>query len=336
MIATFGELLLRLSAPGAGRLLQEPRFDVHVGGAEANVAAALAQFGERVQMLGVVSDNALGSAALGELRRLGVEVDRVRRADGRMGLYFFEAGAMRRASEVLYDRADSAFAMNVRADEDWAALLEGVTRLHLSGVTPALGPEAAEAVRAAAEAATQLGIPISFDGNFRGKLWQRWGGDPASHLRPLMAHADVLFADHRDIGLVLGEDCARFPAEQAEDFASAAAFRAFPRLRWLACTSRRRSSTRQQVLSARMAAADGRRWVSAPVELDGIIDRIGAGDAFAAGFLHGLQQGYDAQDRLDFALACGACKHTIPGDFLRAGVADIRAWMATAGADVRR
>ncbi len=336
MIASFGELLLRLAAPGAGRLLQESRFEVHVGGAEANVACALAQFGHPVRMLGVVSDNALGDAALAELRRVGVDVARVRRAAGRMGLYFFEAGAMRRASEVLYDRADSAFARQVAAETDWAGLLAGVDRLHLSGVTPALGVDPARAAQAAVEAATALGIPVSFDGNFRGKLWQVWGGEPARWLRPLMAAADVLFADHRDIGLVLGTDYAGHSGEAAEVAAATDAFAAFPRLRWLTSTSRRASSTRQQVLSARMMSSAGRSWHSGPVELDGIVDRIGAGDAYAAGFLHALHSGHDRQDRLDFALACGAYKHTIPGDILRASVADIRAWMEAASADVRR
>ncbi len=335
-IASFGELLLRLSAPGAGRLLQEPRFEVHVGGAEANVACALAQFGHPVRMLGVVSDNALGEAALADLRRFGVETGRVRRAAGRMGLYFFEAGAMRRASEVLYDRADSAFAQQVGAETDWAGLLAGVDRLHLSGVTPALGEAPARAALAAVAAATALGIPVSFDGNFRGKLWQAWGGEPARWLRPLMAAADVLFADQRDIGLVLGRDYSAHAAEAAELAAARDAFAAFPRLRWLSSTSRQASSTRQQQLSARMRSSAGDGWHSGPVELDGIVDRIGAGDAYAAGFLHALHSGYDPQDRLDFALACGACKHTIPGDILRASVADIRAWMGASTADVRR
>ncbi|MCU0755592.1 MAG: sugar kinase [Xanthomonadales bacterium] len=335
-IASFGEVLLRLAAPGAGRLLQEPGFAVHVGGAEANVACALAQFGHPARMLGVVSDNALGEAALAELRRMGVDTRDVRRASGRMGLYFFEAGAMRRASEVLYDRADSAFARHVDAETDWDALLVGVDRLHLSGVTPALGAGPARAAQVAAEQAVGLGIPVSFDGNFRGKLWQVWGGDPAQHLRPLMAQADVLFADHRDLSLVLGEDFARHSGDAADDEAAAAAFAAFPRLRWIASTTRRVSGARQQLLAARMRSADGCRWVSGAVALDGIVDRIGAGDAFAAGFLHALHEDFEPQDRLDFALACGACKHTIPGDFLRASVADIRAWIAAGSADVRR
>lgn len=335
-IASFGEVLLRLSAPGAGRLLQEPRFDVHVGGAEANVACALAQFGHRVRMLGVVSDNALGEAALAELRRFGVETGGVRRAAGRMGLYFFEAGAMRRASEVLYDRADSAFALTVDAEVPADELLAGVGRLHLSGVTPALGPGPAQAAQALADRAAALGIPVSFDGNFRSTLWQRWEADPARHLRPLMAQADVLFADHRDLRLVLGEHDANELGEAAEVAAATAAFAAFPKLRWLCSTTRRATSTRRQVLSAHLRAADGRSWFSGPVELDGIVDRIGAGDAFAAGFLHGLHVGYVEQDRLDFALACGAYKHTIMGDVLRASVADVRHWMAAGAADVRR
>ena len=144
----WGELLLRLSAPGHERLLQTPRLDVHVGGAEANVGLGLAGFGHDVSMLSAVPDNALGEAALGELRRGGVDTSRVARAPGRMGLYFFEQGAIRRPSEVLYDRADSAFAKRAAVAWDWPRLLEGGVHLHLSGISPALGAACAAAALA--------------------------------------------------------------------------------------------------------------------------------------------------------------------------------------------
>lgn len=335
-LCCFGEVLLRLAAPAPERLLQSARLAVQVGGAEANVAAALAQFGHQVHMLGTLADNVLGQHALEELRRVGVDTTRLQRGAGRMGLYFFEQGSMRRASEVHYDRADSAFARARAADYDWPTLLQGATRLHLSGVTPALGAECAHTAIAAVQAACAAGLKVSFDGNFRGRLWQLWGGDAATLLRPLMAAADVLFANHRDIALVLGGDFQGLSARQAFRAAAEVAFAAFPRLQCLVATTRQAEGVQQQELGALLALRDGSLLEAAPYVLDGIVDRIGAGDAFAAGFLHGLHSHMDTQAALDFALASGAFKHTVLGDFLRASPAEIEAWRKAEGADVKR
>jgi 2-dehydro-3-deoxygluconokinase len=335
-IYCLGELLLRLSAPANERLLQTPRLEVQVGGAEANVAAALAQFGHPVALLGTVAANPLGEAALGELRRFGVDTSRVRRSDGRMGVYYFEQGAIRRASEVVYDRAHSAFALARASDYDWPRLLAGGGRLHLSGVMPALGAECARSAIAAARAAGEMGLRLSFDGNFRGKLWEAWGGDAPSLLKPLMASADVLFANHRDIELVLGERFEGLNPRAAFRAAAEAAFTAFPLLQHFSATQRISGGVQRQELGALMALRDGRLIESAPYPLEGIVDRIGGGDAFAAGLLHGLHSGMDAQAALDFALASGAFKHTVPGDISRCSVVEIEAWRAAEGADVRR
>ena len=192
-IACFGELLLRLGAPGRELLLQSPRLEVVVGGAEANVAVSLARFGHPVAMLGTVADNALGHAALGELRRHGVDTAPVRLAAGRMGLYFLATGAGYRPSEVLYDRAGSAFATAPADAYDWPALLRGAGWLHVSGVTPALGPPTAAAAADAVRAAVAAGLRVSFDGNFRPSLWAAWGADPAPLLRPLLDGAEIAF-----------------------------------------------------------------------------------------------------------------------------------------------
>ena len=190
-VVCFGELLLRFSAPGHELLLQTPRLDVHVGGAEANVAVGLARLGRPAAMISAVPDNALGQAALGELRRHGVDVAGVQTLPGRMGLYFLSAGAVTRPFEVLYDRAASAFALAQPDLIDWDAALAGASWLHLSGVTPALGARAAEAAIRAAEGAVRLGVPVSFDGNYRAKLWAAWEGDGPAILRRLMAAADL-------------------------------------------------------------------------------------------------------------------------------------------------
>lgn len=333
-VACFGELLLRLSAPGHELLLQTPRLDVHVGGAEANVAVGLARLGRPAAMISAVPDNALGQAALGELRRHGVDVSAVRTLRGRMGLYFLSAGAVTRPSEVLYDRAGSAFAQAPPDLVDWDAALSGASWLHLSGVTPALGAHAAEAAIRAAEAAVRLGVPVSFDGNYRAKLWAAWEGDGPGILRRLLAAADLAFADERDIALVLGERFDGGDAPTRLERAAAAAFAAFPRLRRIACTIRVQHAVGHHELSATLATRAG-LCGAGTIALSGIVDRIGGGDAFAAGLLFGLTGGLDDQASLDFALAAAALKHSVPGDFGLASEADVRAALQ-GGFDVRR
>ena len=333
-IVCFGELLLRLSAPGHEFLLQTPRLDVQVGGAEANVAVSLARLGRPVAMVSVIPDNALGRAARDELRRHGVETAGVRTGEGRMGLYFLAAGAVTRPSEVLYDRAYSAFAQAATDLVDWEGPLAGASWLHLSGVTPAVGQRSADAAIRAAENAARLGVPVSFDGNYRAKLWAAWHGDGPAILRRIMAASDLAFADDRDIALVLGQ-----PFDDADPAvrlrrAAAAAFEAFPKLQRIACTTRLQHAVGHHDLSAMLLTRD-RECMTAATALSGIVDRIGGGDAFAAGLLFGLTGGMDDQASLDFALAAAALKHSIPGDFNLATEADVRAALQ-GGFDVRR
>lgn len=336
-ILCFGELLLRLGAPGRELLLQTPALQVHVGGAEANVAVSLARFGHDAAMAGTVADNALGEAALGELRRHGVDTRAVRRSPGRMGLYFLATGAGARASEVLYDRAGSAFATAAADSYYWPRLLHGRDCLHLSGITPALGHATAEAAIDAARAAHRAGLTVSFDGNFRPKLWSAWDGDPASILHSLLAESDIAFADHRDIAVVLGED-ATAHGDSAERFAAAAerAFAAFPRLRRIVATLRTQHSVDHHALGAIMATRDGGPHREPDRRLHGIVDRIGAGDAFAAGVLHGLLSAMDDADALRFGLAAACLKHSLPGDFNPVSVADVQACAREEAPSVRR
>jgi len=335
-IVCFGELLLRLAAPGRERLLQSPRLEVHVGGAEANVAVALARFGHPVAMLGTVADNALGEAAAGELRRHGVDTAALRRVPGRMGLYFLAPGAIQRPAEVLYDRAGSAFALAPAGAYDWPALLAGAGWLHLSGITPALGANTAAAALAAARAARAAGIGVSFDGNYRPRLWQAWQGDAPATLRELMAEADVLFADHRDMGLVLGRQYPQAEPLQRIEAAAADAFAAFPHLRWMACTMRSPRNVDHHALAAVLAGREQGLALAPQQEVGPIVDRIGGGDAFAAGVLHGLLRGWEPGRTIRFGLACGCLKHSIPGDFNLVDEAEVLALVEQGGYDVRR
>ena len=332
-ILCFGEVLLRLSAPGKQLLLQGGSLDAHVGGAEANVAVALSRFGHGALMASTLPDNPLGHGCRDELRRHGVDTHAISFGPGRMGMYFLTHGAGPRAAEVLYDRADSAFAL-APPGHDWPALLTGVKWLHVSGITPAVSANAAQAALAVMSAARALGVKVSFDCNFRAKLWAGRAHEAPAVLRQLCEHADLIFGDDRDIALMLGFSSEAAPDERRR-LAALAAFEAFPRLHWLACTERSvQGADVQQLVGTLITRAQS--WRSRAHALTGIVDRIGAGDAFAAGVLHGLITDMPPQSMVEFAAAAASLKHTIPGDFLLASVADVKQLLEAGAADVRR
>ncbi len=334
-IVCFGEVLIRLSAPGHELLLQSPHLKVCFGGAEANVAVALARFGHSARMVSVLPDNPLGRAATEELRRHGVDSGGLHAGPGRMGLYFLAPGAVRRASEVVYDRADSAFALATPDLIDWDFEFEGADAFHLSGVTAAVGPRAAEAAVRAAKAARARGLTVSFDCNYRAKLWDAWKGDAPAILRELAGQADLLFGDHRDMALMLGKRFETKGAEARRRLAADAAFETFPHLQRMASTVRIQHSVDHHDLAGLMFSKT-ESWTTPSFALTPIVDRIGGGDAFAAGVIHGLRTGMDEPAALAFGLAAACLKHTIPGDFNLAGEADVRALLADAPVDVKR
>ncbi len=333
--ACFGELLLRLSAPGNELLLQSAALDVHIGGAEANVAVSLAQFGHVAIMASVVPDNPLGKACIGELRRHGVRTEAIHSVPGRMGLYFLTIGAGQRPSEVLYDRADSAFALASPELIDWRTVLSEVSWLHVSGITPAVSPTAAKSALRAVQQARDQGLSVSFDCNYRAKLWERWRGDGRGILKELVAESALLFAEERDMALILGQDFQAEPAPTRFQAAAAATLAAFPRLKRIATTVRTQRSVDDHDLSARMMTRDG-LVAARTYSIGRIIDRIGSGDAFAAGVLHGIETGLEDPRTLDFALAAACLKHSIPGDFNLVGVEDVHNLVQDVGFTVRR
>ena len=332
-IVCFGELLLRLTAPGRELVMQSGQLDVHVGGAEANVAVALARLGHESAMLSRVPDNALGDAATGYLRRYGVDASQVSTGPGRMGLYFLSVGAGLRASEIIYDREGSSFALAGPADFDWGKALNGADLLHLSGITPALGARSAELAIAAAEAAASSGIAISFDGNYRAQLWQRWDSNPREILSRLVGQAEIFFGNHRDISLLLGQEFGG-GGEHRRRASAEAVFEAFPKLKLIASTARHMDDADRHRISARIDTREGSAQTE-EVTVAGIVDRIGAGDAFAAGVLHGVRlgRGLDWTVRAGLALSC--LKHSLPGDAALFAAKDIEAFMA-GELDIRR
>jgi len=321
-VLCFGEILLRLSAPNKEVLLQSARFESHVGGAEANVAVSLSRFGHSTAVASTLPESPLGHACAGELRRHGVQTDAIRFSEGRMGLYFLTHGAGHRPAEVLYDRAGSAFATAPPDIYDWSALLAGCSWLHISGITPAVSDSAGEAALRAMTAARQQRVKISFDCNFRARVWAARAKQAPAVLRKLCEQADLIFGDERDFAFML-------------DGNTDAAFEAFANLQFVACTSRARHSADTQQLSGCLRSRRD-TYTTRPYSLYGIVDRIGAGDAFAAGVLHGLIRSFDPQKTLDFATAAAVLKHSIHGDFNLASAADVESLLSEQQADVRR
>jgi 2-dehydro-3-deoxygluconokinase len=328
-VVCFGELLVRMSAPGHERLLQSPWLNIAIGGAEANVAVSLARFGHKAKMASIVADNELGASAVGELKKHGVDTNLITKASGRMGLYFLSSGAVTRPSAVLYDRADSAFVQNAMKNLDIDAILAGVKWLHVSGVTPAVGRHASDAALTLVEAAIDRGVKVSFDGNYRAQLWAARANDGPDVLRRIVSCATLAFINERDIELILQ---ATFEDRQA---AFAGAFKVFPKLQWIAATSRELASVSHQTLSGELISRDG-RWASKSFAMPGIVDRIGAGDAFAAGLLHGFLSRYTPQDSIDFAVGAAVVKHSIPGDFNLTSISEVNEVLLGGSIDVRR
>jgi 2-dehydro-3-deoxygluconokinase len=296
----------------------------------------LAQWGHCATAVSVLPDNALGHAAAGELRRYGVRTDAIQFRPGRMGLYFLTVGAGLRPSEVLYDREGSAFALAPPELIDWSSVLTEVSWLHLSGITPAVGPQAAEAALRAARTARTLGVAVSFDCNYRAKLWERWHGDARPILRELVDHADLLFAEQRDIALILGRSFDDVPAAERFRVAGTEALETFSRLKRIATTVRIQRSVDDHDLSGALLSREGGLRTTRTYSIGRIIDRIGSGDAFAAGILHGVRTQMDDQDCVDFGLAAACLKHSIPGDFNLVGIAEVQNLLRDAGFTVRR
>ncbi|MBS0614504.1 MAG: sugar kinase [Proteobacteria bacterium] len=334
-LVCFGEVLLRLSAPGFEPLLRSARLEARFGGAEINVGIALAYLGHRVRAVTALPDNPIGAACLGELRRHGVDTSGVHLRPGRQGLYYYTAPAQLRPAQVVYDRAHSAFALAGADHYDWPALLREAQWLHLSGITPALGEAPLAALQSAVAAARAQSVRISFDCNIRRSLWQGREQQAPTLLRPLAERAQLLIGNADDIEALFGG--ARLSGSIAEQQQQAAqsAFAACPDLQHVAATHRLTHSADHHTLTGLLCDRRATH-VSRAFELDPVIERIGGGDAFAAGVLHGLCGNADAQASIDFATAASALKHTLPGDFSTLGAADVEHLLQGGRLDVRR
>jgi 2-dehydro-3-deoxygluconokinase len=335
-VVALGELLLRLKSPGYERLLQSAVLEATIGGAEANVVEALAAEGIPSAFVSAVPDGPLGDAALAELRRFGVDVSRVRRMPGRLGTYYLEAGAGQRPPRVIYDRADSTMARAEPSIFDWPSVLSGARWLHVSGITPAISASAARVTLDAVQAARGAGITVSVDFNHRAALW-KWGKAPAEVMPDIVDCASIVIAGREDIQKMLdmplsGGSDGRAPDLDAFEQLAGRVLERFPALQSVAITLRESESASRNAWSAMLRTRSGtsrsRRW-----EITEMVDRIGAGDAFAAGLIYGmLTYGPDQSARaLEFATAASCLKHTIPGDVNRVRAAEVEALLAGDG-----
>lgn len=334
-IVSFGEIMLRLTPPGRERLFQSPLLEASFGGGEANVAVSLSLLGMEACFVSALPQDPMGEAALRLLRGYGVDISRVRRKQGRMGVYYLETGANQRPSQVYYDRAGSLASVMAKGDFDWKDIFTGADWFHFTGITPALSRSAAEACMEAVDAARAAGVRVSIDLNYRKKLWN-YGSKAAEVMGPLVAKADVLVANEEDIQLALGiaaegADPSRGKVGEGSYRALAEATRsAYPNLDLIAITLRESRSADSNGWSAAMQGKDGFRS-SRKYEIEDIVDRVGGGDSFAAGLIFGLLEFGDEARALEFAVAASALKHSISGDLNLVGRDEVEKLMGGEG-----
>jgi 2-dehydro-3-deoxygluconokinase len=339
-IVTFGEIMLRLSPPGRERLFQSPRLDAVFGGGEANAAVSLAILGREVRYVSAVPANGIGDAAVRELRKWGVDTTFILRGGRRLGIYFAETGANQRASDIVYDRSGSALAEAKPGDFDWKKIFAGAGWFHVTGITPALSASAAGLTLEAVTAARAARIPISVDLNYRAKLWG-YGKSAPAVMREVAKYADLLVGNEEDCQKALGFEAAvdvasGKPVAGEYERLTERLMREFPNLGRTAITLRESRGADDNGWSAVMRNRE--RFMAGPsYDIRDIVDRIGAGDAFAAGLIHGLLGGMPDEEALAFAVAASCLKHSIPGDFNLVNEREIRALAAgDASGRVRR
>ena len=325
-VVTFGEIMLRLTPPGRLRFGQAPHFEITFGGAEANVAVLIAQLGGSAEFVTRLPENDVAQRAIDELRGLGVGVGNIVRGGGRIGVYYLEHGASQRAGKVIYDRAHSAMAEASPDEFAWSGIFQGASWFHWSGITPALSSSAAEAARQAVAAARKAGLRISFDLNYRAKLWRN-PQQAGEVLAPLMAGVEVCVTSLEEAGSVFGIKIDGNPAQRDAD--AAAALCAKFGFKTVALTQRQGATADHTSWGATLFH-EGRASISTRHEITNV-DRVGAGDSFTGALIFALQRGDTPQKAVDFAVAASTLKHTIPGDYARMSLAEVEALAAGAG-----
>ena len=319
-VVTMGEIMLRLSTPDYKRFVQADTFDVTYGGGEANVSAALCNYGLESSFVSKVPDSPLGQAAINHLRRFGVDTQFVVRGGNKLGIYFVEPGASMRPTQVIYDRSGSSITEAEVTEFDFNKIFEGADWFHTSGITPAISDKALALTEAALKAAKAKGLTISIDVNYRKKLWSSEKAQEV--MTRLCAYADVCIGAETTLGfksltnnyidgkLDLGEYQTAFE-QMTEKFG----------FKYIATILRESHSASDNSMSA--LVYDGKEMYKTKEYNIRIVDRVGTGDSFASGFIYGLITGMAMKDAAEFGAAAAAFKHTIPGDFNHATVGEI-------------
>jgi len=325
-IVTFGEAMVRLSPPNFQRLEQARKLDLHVGGAELNVAVGVTRFGMKSAWVSKLPKNALGWLIRDRAQEFGVDCSHIVWSDqGRTGIYFVEFGASPRASSVLYDRSHSAISMVQPGEIDWARIFSGSKHFHVSGITPALSASAAEVTAEALKAAKKAGCTVSYDLNYRKKLWSP--ADARRIQEPMMEEVDILITTEEDTNVVFGikeKDYETVAEKLAQTF----------KFKIVAITLREDLSVWRNNWTA-IAYHDGKIFRDRKYEVE-IVDRVGAGDSFTAGFLFGWLKLNDVQKGVQYGNAFAALKHTVPGDFNWTTFEEVEAQLKGAGLRISR
>ncbi len=325
-IVTLGEIMLRLSPEGNRRFVQVDSFDAIWGGGEANVAVSCANYGHNAYFVSKLPKHEIGQAAVNALRRYGVNTDFIARGGDRVGIYYCETGASMRPSKVIYDRAHSAIAEAKPEDFDFDAIMEGADWFHWSGITPAISDAAAELTRLACEAAKRHGVTVSVDLNFRKKLWTTEKAQQV--MRPLMKYVDVCIGNEEDAELCLGfKPDADVEAGETSAEGYRGIFRAMAEefgFKYVVSTLRESFSATHNGWKA-MIYNGTDFYESRRYDINPIVDRVGGGDSFSGGLIHGLLTMSTQGEALEFAVAASALKHTVPGDFNLVSIAEVEA-----------
>lgn len=329
-IITFGEIMLRLAPRGYERFLQSPSFEATFGGAEANVAVCLSNYGMDAAFVTKVPQNPIGAAAIAELKKFGVDTSFCAEGGERLGIYYLEKGAGPRPSLCVYDRKGSSISEAGLADFDWPTILKGAAAFHFTGITPALSKNCACLCLQAVQAARKLGVMVSCDLNFRKKLWTKSQAKKA--MTDLCKYVDVCILNEEDASDVFGIRAARSNITEGKLDAQGykdVARQLFERFAFKAVAISQRESYSASdngwsgLYFERGTKDEPKMFASKKYELR-LVDRVGGGDAFAAGIIYGLLNKMSAQETIEFAAASGALQQTIEGDFSRASVAEVQ------------
>ena len=333
-VLTFGEIMLRLKAPGHERFFQSPMLEATFGGGEANVAISLANYGMDAEFLTVLPKNDIAECCIRELRYFGVDTKKIVRSEGRMGIYYLEGGANQLPSKVVYDRAYSSIALAKPGDIDWDKAFEGVDWFHITGITPAISESAMELSLEAVKEAKKRNITVSCDLNYRKNLW-KYGKKASEVMRELAKYVDVAIANEEDVQKSL-EITVDVNVESGEldrkkyKALGNKVLESYPNMKGIAITLRESHSADWNGWAA--CLNDGKDfYVSKKYEIRDIIDRVGGGDSFAGGLIYGLNQYEDKQSALEFAVAASCLKHSVIGDFNRVSVSDVEKLMGGDG-----